>query len=80
MADDIQKRLRALVQKIAEKPIPQDPEESLFEGGVLDSFALTDVVGAIEEEFKIKIPDKDLTPRKFDSIARMETYITDHGA
>ena len=78
MTDDIQKRLRVLVQKIAEKPIPEDPEESLFESGVLDSFALADVVAAMEEEFAIKVPDKDLTPRKFDSIARMEAYITDH--
>jgi len=80
MPDDTQNRLRALVQKIAQKPIPQDPDESLFESGVLDSFALTDVVGGIEEEFAIKVPDKDLTPRKFDSIARMEAYIASHGA
>ena len=80
MPDDIQKRLRALVQKIAQRPIPQDPDESLFESGVLDSFALTDVVSGIEEEFAIKVPDKDLTPRKFDSIARMEAYIASHGA
>jgi acyl carrier protein len=80
MPDDIQERLRVLVQKIAEKPLPEDPEESLFESGVLDSFALADAVAAIEEEFAIKVPDKDLTPRKFDSIARMEAYITDHGA
>jgi acyl carrier protein len=80
MPDNTQQRLRTLVQKIAEKEIPQDPEESLFESGVLDSFALTDVVSAIEEEFAIKVPDKDLTPRKFDSIARMEAYLASHGA
>jgi acyl carrier protein len=80
MPEATQKRLRDLVQKIAEKPIPQDPDESLFESGVLDSFALTDVVAAIEEEFAIKVPDKDLTPRKFDSIARMEDYISSHAA
>jgi acyl carrier protein len=80
MPDDIQKRLRDVVQKIAEKPLPQDPEESLFESGVLDSFALTDVIGAIEQEFAIKVPDKDLTPRKFDSLARMEAYIAGHVA
>jgi len=80
MPDDIQKRLRVVVQKIAQQPVPQDPEESLFESGVLDSFALADVVSAIEEEFAIKVPDKDLTPRKFDSIARMEAYIADHTA
>jgi acyl carrier protein len=80
MPVDTQQRLRDIVQKIAQKPLPQDPEESLFESGVLDSFALADVVGAIEEEFAIKVPDKDLTPRKFDSIARMAAYVADHGA
>jgi acyl carrier protein len=50
----------------------------LFESGLLDSFALTDVVSAIEQEFSIKVPDADLTPRKFDSIARMESYIAAH--
>ena len=78
MPAPIQTRLRAVVQKIAQKPVPEDPEESLFESGLLDSFALPDVVSAIEEEFSIKVPDADLTPRKFDSIARMESYIEAH--
>ena len=78
MPDDIQTRLRAVVQKVAEKPVPSDPEESLFESGVLDSFALADVVAAIEKEFAIKVPDKDLTPRKFDSLARIEAYLATH--
>jgi acyl carrier protein len=72
---DTQQRLRTLVQKVAQKPAPDDPEESLFESGLLDSFALPDLVGAIEEEFSIKVPDADLTPRKFDSLARIETYL-----
>lgn len=78
MPGPIQPRLRAVVQKIAQQPLPDDPEESLFESGLLDSFALTDVVSALEEEFSIKVPDADLTPRKFDSIARMEAYIEAH--
>ncbi len=78
MPGPIQPRLRAIVQKIAQKPAPDDPDESLFESGLLDSFALTDVVSALEEEFAIKVPDADLTPRKFDSIARMEAYIEAH--
>jgi acyl carrier protein len=77
MADTIE-RLRTLVQHVAQKPAPEDPEESLFESGLLDSFALADLVGAIEQEFSIKVPDADLTPRKFDSLARIETYLGDH--
>ena len=78
MPGPIQPRLRSVVQKIAQQPLPDDPEESLFESGLLDSFALTDVVGAIEQEFAIKIPDADVTPRKFDSLARIESYIAAH--
>ncbi|MGH9657752.1 MAG: acyl carrier protein [Bryobacteraceae bacterium] len=51
------------------------PDESLFDSGLIDSFALTDMVSALELEFSIKIPDSDLNPRKFDSIARIETYL-----
>ena len=76
---DARPRLRSLVESIAQKPVPADEEESLFESGLLDSFALPDLVSAIETEFRIKIPDADLSPRKFDSIARMEAYLAGHG-
>jgi acyl carrier protein len=52
----------------------------LFESGLLDSFALPDLVSALEAEFAIKVPDRDLNPRKFDSIARIETYLEEHAA
>jgi acyl carrier protein len=29
----------------------------------------------LEREFKIKIPDSDLNPRKFESIVRIESYV-----
>ena len=70
-------RLRTLVQKVAGKPAPDDEQESLFESGLLDSFALPDLVSAIETEFGVKVPDSDLNPRKFDSIERMDAYLAD---
>jgi acyl carrier protein len=72
---DTSTRLRAVVEKIAAKPVPQDPDESLFESGLLDSFMLPDLVSALEEEFSINVPDSDLHPRKFDSLTRMEAYL-----
>lgn len=54
--------------------LPAD-DESLFDGGYLDSFALTDAVSALEREFHITIPDSDFNPRKFESIERIETYL-----
>lgn len=71
-------RLLEVLQQFTKKPLPQDPEESLFESGLLDSFALPDLVSALEKEFSIQIPDRDLNPRKFDSISRIESYLEDH--
>ncbi|MGC9947229.1 MAG: acyl carrier protein [Bryobacteraceae bacterium] len=70
-----QAKITEIVEKLSGKPLSIGPDESLFESGVLDSFALTDMVGVLEREFSIRIPDSDLTPRKFDSIARIEAYI-----
>lgn len=70
-----QERILAVVQTVAQKPIPADPDESLFESGVLDSFALPDMVSGLEKEFSVKVPDSDLHPRKFDSLARIAEYI-----
>jgi acyl carrier protein len=70
-----QERITNIVKKFAQTGGSPDPEESLFASGYLDSFALPDLVGALENEFHIKIPDSDLNPRKFDSISRMESYI-----
>jgi acyl carrier protein len=75
-----QERILGVIQKVAQKPIPADPEESLFESGVLDSFALPDMVSALEKEFGIAVPDADLNPRKFDSVARIANYLEVHSA
>jgi acyl carrier protein len=70
-----QNKIHAILQQVAGKPIDPSPEESLFESGLLDSFSLTDLVGELERQFGIKIPDSDLTPRKFDTVSRIEAYI-----
>ena len=64
-----------IVRQVAGKPVNPTPEESLFESGLLDSFSLTDLVSALEAEFKISVPDSDLNPRKFDSIQRIQAYL-----
>jgi acyl carrier protein len=52
------------------------PDESLFESGLLDSFALTDFVSGLEDEFGISVPDSDLSARKFDTIRKVAAYVT----
>jgi acyl carrier protein len=68
-------RITAIVVRISNKHKEPDAEESLFDSGYLDSFALTDVVGELEKEFQINIPDSELNPRRFESIARIEETV-----
>lgn len=72
---DKRTKIVAILRRLAEKPIDPAPGESLFESGLLDSFTLSDLVTALESEFAIRIPDSDLTPRKFDSVERIEAYV-----
>jgi acyl carrier protein len=70
-----QRILAGLIRTASNKDATPELEESLFESGLLDSFALPDLVSAIEKEFHISIPDSDLSPRKFESIAQIERYL-----
>jgi acyl carrier protein len=69
-------RIHKIVEEVAKKPVVVDRDGSLFESGLLDSFALVDLVSALEQAFGIKIPDSDLVPQRFDSIAKIEQYLT----
>ena len=64
-----------IVRKVSNNSTLPDPDESLFDSGFLDSFALPDLVSDLEREFGIKIPDSDLNPRKFESVALIQSYI-----
>jgi acyl carrier protein len=72
---DNRERILAIVRKVSDQTAAPDPDQSLFDSGYLDSFALPDMVGELEREFGIKIPDSDLHPRKFESIAKIQSYI-----
>lgn len=72
---DRRSKLIEIIKTVTKKDANPAADESLFEAGILDSFALPDLVSALEQEFSIQIPDSDLNPRKFDSIERIEEYL-----
>jgi acyl carrier protein len=72
---DNRERILTIVRKVSDQSAAPSPDESLFDSGFLDSFALPDMVAELEREFGIKIPDSDLHPRKFESIAKIQSYI-----
>jgi acyl carrier protein len=75
---DTRAKVLDIIRQVSRQNADPQADESLFESGLLDSFALPDMVSALETAFAIKIPDSDLNPRKFDSIERIETYLENH--
>jgi acyl carrier protein len=64
-----------VLKAVTDNPAIPEDEDSLFDAGYLDSFALTELVSEMEKEFGIRIPDSDLNPGKFESIVRIEAYV-----
>src|ERR1700687_2425844 len=50
-------------------------DDDLFGLGILDSFALVDLISILEAESGIKIPDADVKPENFQSIRAIEQYL-----
>jgi len=72
---DRRAKILEIIQSVSKKPVNPAPDESLFDSGLLDSFALPDMLSALETSFGVSIPDADLNPRKFDSVERIEAYL-----
>ncbi|HLK20902.1 MAG TPA: phosphopantetheine-binding protein [Bryobacteraceae bacterium] len=72
---DNREKIVSILKNVSKKNSVPEPDESLFDSGFLDSFALPDMVGELETAFQIKIPDADLNPRKFETIERIQSYI-----
>ena len=72
---DTQARVATIVETVARTNGPLDPAESLFDSGVLDSFALPELVAALEQAFSIKIPDSDLNADRFETVGKITAYI-----
>jgi acyl carrier protein len=49
--------------------------DSLLESGVIDSVAMIDLVSFIEETYGIHVPDEDLMPEYFETLASIVSYI-----
>jgi len=76
----LDEKIREALARVAKAPIPTDRETSLFDTGVIDSFDLVDFVADLEKEFQVKVPDNDLHPSKFESLAKIAMYLNSRGA
>ena len=52
-----------------------DPDESLFDRGVIDSLGIGSLVGILATRFGIVVADEDLLPDNFDSVSSIARYV-----
>jgi len=71
-----QEKIYAILKKLSGKDTAPALDEQLFDSGYLDSFMIADLATELEQEFSLKIPDSDLTPRKFESVERISAYLS----
>jgi acyl carrier protein len=54
---------------------PIDVESALFSTGLLDSVAMLNLIGFVEEKAKIEVRASDVTLDNFDTPQRIEAYV-----
>jgi acyl carrier protein len=52
-----------------------DPNENLLSKGIIDSHGVMELVGFLEERFKITVGDEDLSPENFESVANIDAFV-----
>jgi acyl carrier protein len=52
-----------------------DRRTPLLEWGVIDSFALTDVLAFVEDEFELVVPPSDMTPENLRDLETIGTLL-----
>lgn len=48
---------------------------SLLDRGIIDSTGVLEIVMFLEEEFSLKVHDKDLLPENFDSVGKIAAFV-----
>ena len=75
---DASSRIRQFITKnfpIARKQPSFGNNSPLLKSGIIDSLGVQDLLGFIEDEFKITILDEDLRPENFETIAATVAFV-----
>ncbi len=75
--NELKNRLRSYIRKeiIKNENYPLKDDEPMITAGLINSFSLVQIAVFIEDEFKVKIPDTDLTVENMDTLNDMAARI-----
>lgn len=75
--NEVQTKVRNIVSThLGVEEAAVTPQSYLHDDLNADQLGLSDIVIALEEEFKIEIPQEDL--EKFNTVGDIETYVSEH--
>ena len=73
---DLESRIRSFLRdEVGVDDLQLARDASLITSGLLDSAGLVRLAALLERDTGLIIPDRDLTPEHFDSIARIVAYV-----
>jgi methoxymalonate biosynthesis acyl carrier protein len=58
----------------------EDPDQDLFEAGIIDSLGLVELLLGLESEFDVRTDTEDLDIDNFRSLHRATAYVMEHRA
>jgi len=75
--DTILTRIRQYIAEniLFEETYPHPDQASFLEEGIVDSMNVLELVSFVEDHFGISVPDEDIIPENFDSVANMAQYV-----
>lgn len=77
MSSVVQDKLLDFISEHFQMPRNEiDPEMSLVDQGVIDSFGFVEIVAFLEEAFDIAIADERINGDNFGSVERIVTFVT----
>jgi acyl carrier protein len=59
----------------SDRGITVDANTKLIDGGLIDSMGLMQIIAFVEERTGVRVPDDDVMPENFQTVASMERLI-----
>jgi acyl carrier protein len=68
----------AVIQTQLAQEFPLEPDTPLLSSGLIDSFGVAGLIGALERRFHVRIDPADIGVDNFDTPAQIRAYVDAH--
>jgi acyl carrier protein len=76
--DTLEKQIRTYIAQnilFTGNDYPYTDDISFLDQGIVDSMNVLELVNFVEEQYGLRVDDRDIVPDNFDSVARLAAYV-----